>query len=354
MAPKTTPRRRSAASSSGRSKASAARPAEVEWEADAEDVAEDQKAIAEAIVNAQKAAGRDNRAFVDALNVSYGAFRTGKARAAGRLTVVAAETPPRGSEIFKDPRYLKNARELAKRTLGGDRVIGGVPVKSPHFLDCVAVGNDAQWGCSGTLIGPNVVVTAGHCVDFATRVFFGYDVSKAGKQVRVKKRVRHPDYHRTHRNDLMVLVLEEEVTTVDPRPLATKTQIDAASDGRIVGFGNVDPAGVFGYGIKRMVDVPIASPNCSGKVDGQSDPMSYGCDRNLELVAGRPLLERDSCKGDSGGPFYVLGPDGIWRLGAATSRATDSAMHTCGDGGIYVRLDRYRSWIAGIPGAKLL
>jgi hypothetical protein len=354
LARTTTPRRRVAASSSKRVRPVAARPAEVEWEADVEEVAEDQKAIADAIVNAEKAAGRDNRVFVDALNASYGAFRAGKALAAGRVAVVAAGTPPRGSEIFKDPRYLKNARELAKRTLGGDRVIGGVPVKSPHFLDCVAVGNDAQWGCSGTLIGPNVVVTAGHCVDFATRVFFGYDISKAGKQVRVKKRVRHPEYRKTKHNDLMVLVLEEDVTTVDPRPLATKVQTDGAGDGRIVGFGNVDPAGVFGYGIKRMVDVPIASSSCSGKVDGQSDPMSYGCDRNLELVAGRPLLERDSCKGDSGGPFYVLGPDGGWFLAAATSRATDSAMHTCGDGGIYVRLDRYRSWIAQIPGAKLL
>jgi secreted trypsin-like serine protease len=184
-------------------------------------------------------------------------------------------------------------------------------------------------------------------------VFFGYDVTKAGKQVRVKKRVRHPDYHGTRHNDLMVLILEEDVTTVTPRPLATKSMIDQATDGRIVGFGHVDPAGVFGYGIKRMVDVPIASANCAGKLDGQTDSMSYGCDRALELVAGRPLLERDSCKGDSGGPFYVVGDDKNWVLAAATSRATDSAMNTCGDGGIYVRLDQYRSWIAKIPGAKL-
>jgi hypothetical protein len=76
-----------------------------------------------------------------------------------------------------------------------------------------------------------------------------------------------------------------------------------------------------------------------------------GCDRSLGLVAGRPLLQRDTCNGDSGGPFYVTGPDGGRLLAAATSRATDSAVSNCGDGGIYVRIDRYRSWIAGIPGA---
>src|SRR3712207_7375117 len=57
--------------------------------------------------------------------------------------------------------------------------------------------------------------------------------------------------------------------------------------GRIVGFGNVDPRGLFGYGVKRMVDVPIASPDCRGKVDGQDDSVTYGCDRGLEIVAGR-------------------------------------------------------------------
>ena len=330
-------------------------PEHASWDDSDEQVDhEDQQAIAEAISNADQAAGRDNKTFVDALNASYAAFRTRTERSRGRLAVIPADAPPRGSEILKDPRYLKNARQLAKRTLGGERVIGGVPVKSPNFLDCVAVGNDAQWGCSGTLVGPNVVVTAGHCVDFATRVFFGYDISKAGKQVAVKKRVRHPEYHGTRHNDVMVLVLAEDVVTVDPRPIATKAQTDAATDGRVVGFGSVDPAGVFGYGIKRMVDVPIASANCVGKVDGKADTTSYGCDRNLELVAGRPLLERDSCKGDSGGPFYIAGPHDTWLLAGATSRSTDSAMHTCGDGGIYVRLDRYRAWIAKIPGAKLL
>jgi hypothetical protein len=36
----------------------------------------------------------------------------------------------------------------------------------------------------------------------------------------------------------------------------------------------------------------------------QHDKKAYGCDVGLELIAGCPLLERDSCKGDSGGQFY--------------------------------------------------
>jgi secreted trypsin-like serine protease len=105
--------------------------------------------------------------------------------------------------------------------------------------------------------------------------------------------------------------------------------------------------------VKRFVDVPIASPLCKGTVDGESDHASYGCDAGFELVAGKPLLAKDSCTGDSGGPFYIEAAPGEWQIAGATSRATNSAPNDCGDGGIYVRLDRYRSWIESIPGVTL-
>jgi secreted trypsin-like serine protease len=151
----------------------------------------------------------------------------------------------------------------------------------------------------------------------------------------------------------MVLVLAEKVDGVAPRKIAAARLITAATGGRVVGFGHTDPAGSVGYGKKRKVDVPVASPSCNGTVDGRDDSVSYGCDRLLEIVAGRPLLARDTCSGDSGGPFYVDDGNGQWRVGGATSRATDSAVNNCGDGGIYVRLDKYVAWISKIPGVKL-
>jgi secreted trypsin-like serine protease len=310
-------------------------------------------AVRAAIAYAEKQAGDDDREFVRALNKHV---RAAMQQSAGQRRVIpirAANTLTRDYHIFNDPRYLANARALARRTHGGERVIGGKVVPAGEFLDCVAVGSDAQWGCTGTLIAKNVVVTAGHCADFATRVYLGADVAKPGKIVRVKKKVRHPQYHKAKHNDLLVLVLEQAVDAVAPRTLATKTIVDKATDGRVVGFGATDANGMFGYGVKRFVDVPVASPACRGEVDGKDDSVTYGCDIGLELVAGRPLLEQDSCNGDSGGPFYVLDKAGAWVLAGATSRATDSSMHGCGDGGVYVRIDRYRSWIDGLAGVTL-
>jgi secreted trypsin-like serine protease len=317
--------------------------------------------IIEAVRQADKAAGTDDEAFLryldeqmERLENPAGALRSvGPGPSSRRLHVLNPDAPAKSFHILKDPRYLKNARALALRTQGSLRVIGGQEVPAGKFLDCVAVGSDDQWGCTGTLIGKNVVVTAGHCADFATRVFFGQNVAKKGKVVRVKRRIRHPKYHTTANNDLMVLILAESVT-IAPRSIATKTQIDRAPDGRVVGFGHSDPFGRSGYGVKRQVDVPVASPACQGKSDKHPDKMSYGCDPSLEIVAGRPMLAKDGCRGDSGGPFYIAGKtDDEWLLAGATSRATKSAMHTCGDGGIYVRLDKYLDWITRIPGVRL-
>ena len=307
--------------------------------------------IAQCIAGAEADAGDDDANFVQLLERRLQGSPVLRSRSV--IPVFPEPSPQRSFQVHSDPRYLANTRLLARRTGGGLRVIGGEIVPPGDFMDCVAVGNAQQWGCTGTLIAANVVVTAGHCANFATRIFIGRDVSKKGKSVHVVKRVPHPDYNHQGHNDLMVLLLAEPVVGVVPRTLATKTLIDKASDGRVVGFGATDATGMLGYGVKRYVDVPIVSNACKGKLGTQQDRYMYGCDLGQELVAGRPLTERDSCKGDSGGPFYVLDAKGQWRLAGATSRATNSAMSNCGDGGIYVRIDRYRAWIASIPGVVL-
>jgi secreted trypsin-like serine protease len=311
------------------------------------------KQILDCIAQAEKRAG-DDAEFLRLLNECFIAKSRSGLRTRSGAGGATRDRSPRSQQVMQDPRFLQHARELARHAQGGTRVIGGTPVPKNTFLDCVAVGNDADWGCTGTLIAADVVITAGHCASYATRVYFGSNVTKPGKVVSVRKRVRHPQYRQGGKqNDLMVLLLASRVENIPPRPIATKTMIDKAKHGRVVGFGNTDPLGSTGYGVKRQVDVPIASPSCRGTVNGESDRAAYGCDVGLELVAGKPLLTKDSCTGDSGGPFYLDVGNSKWVIAGATSRATNSAPNDCGDGGIYVRLDRYRAWIDSIPGVTL-
>jgi hypothetical protein len=253
------------------------------------------------------------------------------------LRATSAATVPQEASIFTDPVFIENARELIPKR---DRIIGGIPTAA--YADCVAVGSDNNWCCTGTLVAPNVVVTAGHCVqgDCASRVFVGEDVSKitAGTVIPVVAAIAHPNYQPpdpTH--DIAVLILAADADST-PRTIANSEMLSAAGSVRLSGYGNTDVFSSGGYGRRRMVDVPLAG----------NDPR-YGADLTSEFVAGAPFLDRDSCNGDSGGPAYVQA-NRRWYLVGATSRATASTIRPCGDGGIYTRVDVFEDWIRSVPG----
>jgi trypsin len=259
--------------------------------------------------------------------------------AAGRRAAVAVAPTPGADSVFTDPVFLENARKLIPAR---DRIIGGI--RTSEFPDCVAIGSRDGWCCSGTLVAPNVVVTAGHCRagDCSARVLVGTDVDKEDEAqvIDVMDAVGHPDYRPpdpTH--DLAVLILAE-AAEVEPRAIASAEQLEGAATVRLAGFGNTDVYSSGGYGQRRMVDVPLASADAK-----------YGADPETEFVAGAPFLDRDSCNGDSGGPAYLQGSGG-WVLAGATSRATASTYRPCGDGGIYTRIDVYDDWVRSVPGGR--
>jgi len=245
--------------------------------------------------------------------------------------------------IYDNPNFIKNSKKLLADVR--NRAVGAS--ETTDYRDCVAVGGDGQWCCTGTLVAPNVVVTAGHCFGGCTsRVFVGHNVGGQGRIVNVKNAVQHPKYGADGlHNDLTVLILEADIDGVPPRKIASTEAINSAFYIRAVGFGTTDTNGVSGFGIKRMVDVGIVTTDCSHALVKER----HGCDPGLELVAGAPFLDRDTCKGDSGGPVYIL-HENEWLVAGATSRATAESVRPCGDGGVYVRLDKYADWIKQVPG----
>ena len=98
-------------------------------------------------------------------------------------------------------------------------------------------------------------------------------------------------------------------------------------------------------GPKRIADVVVVSPD-GKKCDGQL----YGADPDLEFVAEDQ--RSDTCNGDSGGPAYLKTATGEWLLAGATSRPTINSTMPCGDGGIYVRTDKYVPWITQTAAAN--
>lgn len=200
------------------------------------------------------------------------------------------------------------------------------------FADVVLVGGDDAYWCTGVLLDTRRVLTAGHCAH-GTRVGLGNRATSA-LPVTVTARRIHP------RLDIaeLTLAVPAEVDTHRRRTHAdTEAPLGAI---RIMGFGVRDRIRLTGFGTKRQLDIPVDGWGCTSARSGAT-----GCKPADELVV-RGGQGNDTCLGDSGGPVFEL-VDGAWRLLAITSRGLRPRKVICGEGGIYVRVDRISQWLEG-------
>ena len=203
--------------------------------------------------------------------------------------------------------------------------------------------------CSGTLIAPDVVLTAGHCIEtHPVEVIVGsVELAKPGGEViKVKSATAYPSWQQAY--DVGVLVLERPAS-VKPRAIASacsvKEHLKSGSDVRVVGFGLTTPSGTGDNTALHQAMLPVHDATCT------EDP---GCQPAVapggEFTAGG--MGVDSCFGDSGGPLYLSTASGEALIGVV-SRGEYAGGEPCGGGGIYVRADAVAKWIEKTTGRTL-
>lgn len=263
---------------------------------------------------------------------------------AGESAATTASSP---GSLDLDDRY-RDSFSSQTRVWGGDNVPSGA------FPETVAITGNGKL-CTGIVVGSKAILTAAHCFCDGVKetIFFGDSVHSPTSSVPVsggESMIACGVPLQIGDGDVAILTVDAPLT-IPPRAIAAKSLVDGATFGRAVGFGVganpiMDP-----QGIKRMVDVPVASIACNGNVTTSSgtvtDAAYYRCSTDMEMVAGAPSLNKDTCNGDSGGPMYVETSDGGLYLAATVSRATGTpGIRPCGDGGIYVRIDgKVLKWI---------
>jgi secreted trypsin-like serine protease len=180
--------------------------------------------------------------------------------------------------------------------------------------------------CSGTLIAPHTVLTAGHCEDVGTEVEFGTDADDATKSITIAKTIHHPLYTGAGKPyDFALLRLDSPATGVVPARfnITPLTAADVGKTIRHVGFGVTDDSTDAGGGTKRTV--------------------SYTLNQVQPTLVYSGAAGKQSCDGDSGGPgFMVLAGQSDELLVSVISDGPECQLSQDGWDG---RVDVVNDWI---------
>ncbi|XP_043919347.1 proproteinase E-like [Protopterus annectens] len=240
------------------------------------------------------------------------------------------------------PSYPPNAR-----VVNGENA---VPYSWPWQISLQYLSGDAYYHtCGGTLIAPNWVMTAAHCISSRTyRVVaseYDRDVVEGFEQnMAVEKIIVHAGWNSacvSCGNDIALIKLAKSITLNDKVQLACLPADDEILPHDypcyITGWGRLYTGGPLPGKLQQAL-----MPNVEYAVCRQSDWWGSSVKSTMVCAGGDT---KAGCNGDSGGPLNCKGSDNRWYVHGVTSFVSSRGCNTIKKPTVFTRVSAFLSWI---------